>query len=301
MLSSEEDGSDITSVTLCGVAASITEASATQVVVSAGSTGTAGTGHVVVQSTSGGTITLSNGFTYVGRRGLVVLGKDGSVLGSGASPSQTAGNLFVPPLAANAGAITNILSITNTGAEALNISGVSLGGEAAPCSANPAFPHPSVPGTAVSNFTVVFTPTASGTHEATLTISNDSPVSAYVVNLMGLAYTITPTNRGPLGGGTSLTITDGHYGTVTGVTVGGVAATIDSSDDSTVTLTTPAAASSGAKNIRHPTSDKGNFTLTSAFTYNPARYINRLRKTGITGSLKPRFRPPRSAASMRWS
>ncbi len=275
MLSSDELGADITNVTLCGVAATIDDASSTQIVVTAGSTGTAGTGNVVIQSTSGGTMTLTNGFTYIGLPGLVVLGKDGSVIGSGASPSQTAGNLFVPPLVANAGAITNTLSITNTGAEALNITGASISGAGSAMFSQSGVPTSIGPGTAVSNFTVVFTPTAAGSHIATLTISNDSPVSAYEVDLLGLAYTITPDN-GPLAGGSSVTITDGHYGTVTGVTVGGIAATIDSSDESSVTLTTPASGSTGAKTVVIQTSDEGNFTLTSAFTYNVAGYINRL-------------------------
>ena len=60
------NGSDITNVTLCGVAVtSIDSQSSTQIVVTAAS-GTAGTGDVVVYSTSYGTITKTNAFTYLG-------------------------------------------------------------------------------------------------------------------------------------------------------------------------------------------------------------------------------------------
>ncbi|MBN8459804.1 MAG: IPT/TIG domain-containing protein, partial [Verrucomicrobia bacterium] len=57
------NGSDITSVTLCGVPASIVSQSSTQVVVTAGA-GTPGTGDVVVTSTSCGVTTKTAGFTY---------------------------------------------------------------------------------------------------------------------------------------------------------------------------------------------------------------------------------------------
>jgi hypothetical protein len=59
------DGSDITSVTLCGVAATIESQSATEVVVTAaGVAAPVGPGDVVVTSTSLGSTTFTNGFTY---------------------------------------------------------------------------------------------------------------------------------------------------------------------------------------------------------------------------------------------
>jgi len=61
------NGSDITNVTLCGVkAASIVSQSATQVVITAGSTGSGSTGDVRVCSVSYGVSVLSNGFAYAG-------------------------------------------------------------------------------------------------------------------------------------------------------------------------------------------------------------------------------------------
>ena len=111
---------------------------------------------------------------------------------------------------------------------------------------------------------------------ATITIANDSPSPSYTVNLQGLAYTIGPTNSGPLAGGSTITITNGHYGTVTNVLVGGTAATIVSSGDTWVTITLPASGSTGTKDVAIQTSDYGSFTMASSFTYRPAGYINRL-------------------------
>ena len=56
-------GSDITNVTLCGVAAALDSQSATQVVVRAGAGGS-GTGDVVVCSTSAGATVLPQGYAY---------------------------------------------------------------------------------------------------------------------------------------------------------------------------------------------------------------------------------------------
>lgn len=58
------NGSDITNVTLCGVAANITGQSTTQVVVTAGESGIDGAGDVRVFSTSFGETVKSNAFTY---------------------------------------------------------------------------------------------------------------------------------------------------------------------------------------------------------------------------------------------
>ena len=68
------NGSDITNVTLCGVAATnIASQSSTQVVVWAGSRGSAATGEVVVFSTSYGATTKADSFAYTGVLTRVVL------------------------------------------------------------------------------------------------------------------------------------------------------------------------------------------------------------------------------------
>ena len=58
------DGSDVTSVTLCGVPATIISQSATQIVVTSGAAVSSGIGDVVVTSTSFGVTTKTDAFTY---------------------------------------------------------------------------------------------------------------------------------------------------------------------------------------------------------------------------------------------
>ena len=58
-------GSDITQVTLAGVPADIVSQDASQVVVRSRLTGAPASGDVVIVSTSRGTSTLTNAFTYV--------------------------------------------------------------------------------------------------------------------------------------------------------------------------------------------------------------------------------------------
>ena len=55
---------------------------------------------------------------------------------------------------------------------------------------------------------------------AALVISNDSPTAAYTVNLAGSCYQLSD-NRGPYAGGNTITITNGFFGTITNVLVGG--------------------------------------------------------------------------------
>ena len=78
------NGSDITNVMLCGVAATISSQATDRVWVMASAALTPGLGDVVVQSTSYGTTVKSNGFTY-NAPGLQVLGTNGSVVASGAA------------------------------------------------------------------------------------------------------------------------------------------------------------------------------------------------------------------------
>jgi hypothetical protein len=64
-------GTDITAVTLAGVAATVQPGqTATSVVVAAGPSSVATTGNVVVMSTTRGTTTMTGGFTYFARASL---------------------------------------------------------------------------------------------------------------------------------------------------------------------------------------------------------------------------------------
>ncbi|MDD2237767.1 MAG: choice-of-anchor D domain-containing protein, partial [Kiritimatiellae bacterium] len=131
-------GSDITNVTLCGIAAAILPGqSATQVVVLAGQALTPGVGDVVVYSTSYGETVKSNAFAYTG------------------AGIQVHGSNFV--LVALGSAVSNIFTVTNSGDEALLISAATNSGSGAGYFDVSAMPSEVAPGTA-SNFPVVFTP-----------------------------------------------------------------------------------------------------------------------------------------------
>ena len=80
-------------------------------------------------------------------------------------------------------------------------------------------------------------------------------------------------NNGPYSGGNTITITNGNFGTITNVLVGGVQAAMGLHGTTWVTITLPATGSTGAKDIVVQTSDNGAITLTGAYTVNPAGVI----------------------------
>ena len=86
------------------------------------------------------------------------------------------------------------------------------------------------------------------------------------------AADVIPDN-GPFAGGNSVTITNGTFGTITNVTIGGAAAAIVDSGANWVTAVAPATGAAGLKTIVIQTSDSGNTTLTGAYTVNPAGEI----------------------------
>ncbi|NCD35438.1 MAG: hypothetical protein EOL87_18805, partial [Spartobacteria bacterium] len=160
------DGTDITNVTLCGVSAdSIVSQSATQVVIVAGASSAGISGDVVVYSTSFGTTTKSNAFTY------------------NAAGIEVTAPAFAPtPLNT---VLTNIFTVTNTGNEALLITAATNNG------AGSAYFDVSVldgltvtPGTA-SNVPVVFSASAIGTFTPTCYVANNSPIPSYTFALTG--------------------------------------------------------------------------------------------------------------------
>ena len=80
-------------------------------------------------------------------------------------------------------------------------------------------------------------------------------------------------NSGPSAGGNSLTLTNGNFGAITNVLVGGVQATITGQGANWVTITIPPTGSDGVKDIVIQTSDNGDITLAGAYTVNPAGLI----------------------------
>jgi N-acetylneuraminic acid mutarotase/hydrogenase maturation factor len=94
--------------------------------------------------------------------------------------------------------------------------------------------------------------------------------AADVTNIVKV-FSVTP-NNGPFAGGNSVTISNGNFGTITNVLVGGVAATIEDSGASWVTITMPATGIAGLKDVVVQT-DGGDVALAGAYTYNPAGWI----------------------------
>jgi len=80
-------------------------------------------------------------------------------------------------------------------------------------------------------------------------------------------------NAGPYAGGNTVTITNGNFGTITNVLVGGVTATIQNSGVNWVAITVPAIGSAGVKTVVIQTSDNGDTALAGAYTVNPAGVI----------------------------
>ncbi|MBU1910719.1 MAG: choice-of-anchor D domain-containing protein, partial [Verrucomicrobia bacterium] len=262
------DGSDITNVTLCGVSvASIQSQSSTQVVVVAGAGGP-GIGDVRVFSTSFGETVKSNAFTYLMPQ-FLLLGTNGMEIVNGEAASAAKGMDFgILPWGQ---ALTNQFAITNAGDAELTISGWTTNGTGADAFSILDMPSVVSASSAVQ-FRAVFSPATAGAFTCTVSIVNDSTNTPYLLNLRGSAYSLS-TNIGPYAGGNMITITNGDFGTITNVTVGGVNATIQGSGASWVTITLPAAGSAGVKDIVIQTSDNGDITLAGAYTYNAAGEI----------------------------
>ncbi len=259
---------DVTNVTLCGAAATVTEVSgSTQIVVTAG-VGLPGVGDVRVCSVSFGESVKADGFTYTGS-GLAVLGTNGAAIASGEAASAAKGTAY--GLTEVGTPVAHTFSITNSGNMMLNISGWTTngtGGTAFQASGLPS--QVSIGG--ISNFTVTFNAAAGGSFAAALQIANDSPTTPYVINFSGSAWQISQSS-GPYTGGNTVTITNGNFGTITNVMIGGVNAMIQGSGDNWVTITIPAVGSMGGKDVVIQTSDNGDTTLAGAYTVNPAGYI----------------------------
>ncbi|HAS81753.1 MAG TPA: hypothetical protein DCS43_03525, partial [Verrucomicrobia bacterium] len=258
------NGGDITNVTLCGVAVqSIVSQSATQVVVVAGQAISGVVGDVQVFSASFGATTKSNAFTYTGA-GIAVNG-------------TSFGHLVLGTI------VTNLFAVTNSGNEALVITAATNSGAGAAMFNVTGLGGLTVaPGT-VSNVPVVFTASAVGTFMPTCRATNNSPLPNYTFGLTGSVYAAS-TNVGPYGGGNTITITNGHFGTITNVLLGALStssATLVSSGPNWFTITLPAATNAGAVDFIVQTSDNGDITLTNPYAYNPQGWIGARATTAI--------------------
>ena len=191
---------------------------------------------------------------------------NGNAIASGAAAAAANGTKFHSLL--SGASWTNTFTITNNGTEALALSGFGISDLRFEIEGMPA----TVAAGTASNFTVRFAPDAVGSFAGALTISNDSPTVAYVVNLAGSCFAVS-TDAGPFGGGNEVTFTNGNFGTITNVLVGGAPATILDSGASWFTVVMPAATSAGLVELIVQTSDNGDTTLANAYRYNPAGWI----------------------------
>jgi hypothetical protein len=116
-------------------------------------------------------------------------------------------------------------------------------------------------------------PSAVGAFNPTCFTVNNSTNPNYYFGLNGSCFALS-TNVGPYAGGNTLVITNGHFGTITNVMVGGVAGVIQDAGDNWVRITMPATGSAGAKTIVVQT-DGGDVTLAGAYTVNLAGQIGR--------------------------
>ncbi|NCC52951.1 MAG: choice-of-anchor D domain-containing protein, partial [Spartobacteria bacterium] len=261
---------DVTLVTICGFTATVDSVTgSTQIVVTAGVATNRGYGDVRVYSTSHGETVKSNFFSYSSSE-MFAVGTNAADIASGEVASAANGTDFGNT--AVGAAITNKLSLKNSGNIALNITGYVTNGPDAALFSVTGVPA-SLPAwfNNISNIVVTYAPTALGSHTASLVFTNNSLGSPFILNLAGSGYGLSP-NNGPYAGGNTITITNGNLGNgfdITNVTVGGVAATITGQTASSVTITLPTATSSGAKDIVIQSTSVGETTLANAYTYNP--------------------------------
>ncbi|MFH0909479.1 MAG: IPT/TIG domain-containing protein, partial [bacterium] len=202
---------------------------------------------------------------------MMIVGTNGVSIADGVAFDTANGTAFYPTLPGSS--VTNILGITNNGAASLNISSFTTNGADAASFEIAGIPASVDIGT-VSNFSVVYSPVAVGTHTATVVFVTDIPSTTFALNLGGAAYQLS-TNIGPSAGGNSLTITNGLLGNgsdITNVLVGGVAATITGQGENWVTIALPAN-TPGMKDMVIQSTSVGDTTLPGAYTVNPAGAI----------------------------
>jgi N-acetylneuraminic acid mutarotase len=262
------NGTDVTNVTICGVAAEIVSQSATQIVVTAGASAVAGLGDVVVQSVSFGETVRADAFTYLGK-GLRVLGANDAIVGNGEAPSAAKGTQL--PSTQASVAVEQVFRIENTGTGALAIDRADVEGAEFSVEGLPA----SVAVGGASNFTVRFEAAAPGVFTGTVAVVSDAdgPATNYVLNLRGNVYTQSASD-GPFEGGNTLTITNGLFGNITNVWIDGVGmAEIVGSGPDWFTIILPPGATNGPVDFIAQTSDNGDVRMPNAYSYNVAPQI----------------------------
>ena len=204
---------------------------------------------------------------------IAIKGTNGVALVNNAVATAAAGTDYgkIPWNAAR----TNTFAVTNSGGTVLTIASWITNGAGAAAFSVFGLPF-TVSAGSQSNFTVVFNPLGAGSYSASLSISNNSGTSPFVVNFAGSAYAFS-TNNGPLAGGNTMLITNGILGSgsdITNIVVGGVSTTnIAAQGENWVMFVMPAATTSGVKTVVIQSDTVGNTTFANAYTYNPAGAI----------------------------
>lgn len=235
--------SGATSVTFGGVAATIGGNTATSITVTTPAHA-AGLVDVVV-TTSGGTATLSNAYTYAG----------------------------VPTIASvspNTGPAAGGQSVTITGTNLANATSVTFGGVAAAIGASSA-----------TSIAVTTPPHAAGAVDVVVTTAGGSVTSTngYTYGAAPSISGIAP-NSGPTAGGQSVVISGSNLASASSVTFGGVAATLGANSATSITVTTPPHAA-GAADVVITTA---NGTATSAGGYAYTSAIRHFQGPSATGT-----------------
>eukprot|EP00698_Gefionella_okellyi_P018872 TRINITY_DN5710_c0_g1_i4.p1 TRINITY_DN5710_c0_g1~~TRINITY_DN5710_c0_g1_i4.p1 ORF type:complete len:2265 (+),score=623.94 TRINITY_DN5710_c0_g1_i4:331-6795(+) len=241
-------GSDITSVTVNGVAATLSTQTTSSITVTTAASSPA-TGNVVVTSTSFGAATLSNGFTY-------------NVV--------PAINNLVPNTGRYDG--SNHVTINGVGflGSGSDINSVTFAGTTANIQSQ------------TTSSVVVAAP--AGTGAVTVSVVSTSygiasSVGAYTYSTAGTVSTVTP-GTGPNSGNTIVTISGTNLGDgsdITSVTLDGVAATIQAGTQTSGSVTVTSASglsAAGTNNVVVVSTTRGSSTKASSWTYNVAPAIN---------------------------
>lgn len=190
-----------------------------------------------------------------------ILDANDSAIASGASVQLENGSQFTPLLLGTSQ--TNTFSITNSGMDSLVLTSYTRHGtdwtyfELAGVA--------SVAAGAVKTFTVAYTPGAVGSHTTTVSFVSNDPAAPYLLNLGGSCFAVS-TNVGPYAGGNTITITNGYFGSITNVLVGGVQATLGANGSNWFTIALPAATNAGPVDLIVQTSDNGTFATANAGT-----------------------------------
>ncbi len=233
-----------TSVTIGGTAASITADTATSITVTAPA-GSVGAADVVV-TTASGSVTDTGGYTYV------------------AAPT-------ISSVTPNEGPVAGGTSVVIAGTNLADATSVTIGGTAATVTADSA-----------TSITATTPARSAGVADVVVATAGGS-----VTDTGGYTYVAAPTissvtpDKGPLTGGTSITIAGANLADATSVTVGGTAATVTANTATSITATTPAG-SVGVADVVVTTAG-GSVTDTGGFTYEGVPTITSV--TPDTGSV----------------